>query len=185
MTENTPSSRFRVVPVPERSPGMCFLCRSSSNAPFVDTGMSHDWYFEAPDPTRDGVVYICAACVTEMAHNLNLVDADISLQVQNAYKAGEAKGLAYGKAAIHEFATQFSSSIDGIIAEPVGDSDLGDDLSEQDTKEDEPGEQRVAEEPGNADRPANGNGRSKRSNGVSSNSADGELHSALDELLTD
>lgn len=65
ISEENPNSRFRILNLAIRKPGVCFVCGSDGNdeRQFVDFGKTVDWY---------GVVYICTFCVFEVAKLLGL-----------------------------------------------------------------------------------------------------------------
>lgn len=174
MSEISPSSRFQVVPVPILAPGICFLCRSGNvetSAPFVDTGMSHTWWNEAPDSSRDGAVYICKNCVTEMAHNLNLIDADVARQVQNARVEGYMAAVQEGKRLVDGFASHFTDSVLGLSFGLSVDVAVPDD----DSEEDEPGQQRTAKKSSKTNRQAGIDGSVGRPDDVPGDSTPGDL----------
>lgn len=52
------SDRYQIVDAPPRAPGQCFICRSVSRGPFVDT---------AVDDIALGVFYICFGCLHDIA----------------------------------------------------------------------------------------------------------------------
>lgn len=66
VAEENPQSRFRILDLAIRKPGVCFVCRSDGNdeRQFVDFGKTVEWY---------GVVYICTFCASEVAKLLNFV----------------------------------------------------------------------------------------------------------------
>lgn len=143
MTQVAPSSRFQVYPVPIQNPGSCFVCRSANvevNGPFVDTGMSHVWWNEAPDGARDGVVYICASCVRNMAHVLDVDNVDVQTLIQIARAEGYQAGVEKGKKLLDEFIGGYADSVRDFGAE----SSVSADLPGDSVKQDEPGQQRVA-----------------------------------------
>jgi hypothetical protein len=65
VTEENPQSRFRILDVAIKKPGICALCMSSGGdgRQFVDFGKSVEWY---------GVVYFCTFCIGEAAKLLGL-----------------------------------------------------------------------------------------------------------------
>jgi hypothetical protein len=102
--------RFGVSEVAVNAPGNCFVCKTI-NGPFIVTGLKHDYWKEAPDASRDGDVYLCAACVREMASTLNLMSVDIQAQINEARRAGVLEGVLLGKKALDEFALGFTDSV--------------------------------------------------------------------------
>ena len=87
-----PAARFQVDPVCYRPPGVCFICHSGANGPFIRSGLTHDYYKEAPDASRDGDVYFCQACVKEMAETLEIT-SDVDHQLEEARKQGVLDGV--------------------------------------------------------------------------------------------
>lgn len=57
------NDRFRIVDTPERAPGQCFVCKSVSRGPFLDTGID-DFI---PNATSMGTFYICVGCLGDFA----------------------------------------------------------------------------------------------------------------------
>lgn len=66
VAEENPQSRFRILNLAIRKPGVCFVCGSDGNdeRQFVDFQKTVDWY---------GVVYICTYCAAEVAQLLGFV----------------------------------------------------------------------------------------------------------------
>lgn len=105
------TSRFQVVNTPILAPGTCFVCRSNSGGPFIDTGLSHIWYTSAPDVARDGAVYICSACITEMAANLAISNVDIGIMAQNARNDGIREGINRSIKSIEGYVAAMSDAV--------------------------------------------------------------------------
>lgn len=63
------NDRYQIVDAPQKAPGQCFICRSVSRGPFVDTRV---------DDSFLGVFYICLGCLADMAEaaDLTLVPKD-------------------------------------------------------------------------------------------------------------
>lgn len=169
-----PNGRFQVVPTPLHAPGYCFLCRGVSNGPFVDTAMSHEWFNEAPSTARDGVVYVCNACVREMYSALTEDDADVQRLIKEARLEGYNNGLAYGKRRIDEFAERFYSPVDDGVNSDTG-SNGGFDFLDSLNEEDESGDDIDAQVEPEGNRQADVNGGDERPSGVPSDSAAGGL----------
>lgn len=181
MAEIAPSSRFQVVNTPARNPGYCFLCRTTNaeNAPFIDTGVDHEWRFEAPS-SHDGVVYICSACVKEMNQTLNLSDSNVQQLLSIERQVGYQAGLEVGKAKFNEFASQFSD-LAGYLDSGTDGSDA---VPDKDAGEDESGERKSSDDAGSSSGPADKHGGRKRSASVPSDSASGELRESGDDLFS-
>lgn len=119
-----PAARFQVTPVCINAPGNCFICKSEKNGPFIITGLSHDFFKEAPDASRDGTVYICTACITDMATTLVLATMDFDAKVTEARRAGIVEGVLLGKKALDEYAGNFIDISLGIVGMPSASDDL-------------------------------------------------------------
>ena len=102
-----PNARFQVDAVCFNPPGICFICKSGSNGPFIRTGLKHDYYKESPDAARDGDVYICKACLSEMALTMEIVSTDIESQLEQARLAGVVDGVLLGKKVLDEYVGNF------------------------------------------------------------------------------
>lgn len=78
VAEENPQSRFRILDIPIKKPGVCALCGDAGGdgRQFVDFGKTVEWY---------GVVYFCTACVTEAAKliGLDAKSSDYNLAMAN------------------------------------------------------------------------------------------------------
>lgn len=77
-------SRFFVVAKPVAVPGVCFICKTDANGPFVDTGASDQWL---------GAFYICQACLTEMSGVLTISESPIRGLQDQAWREGRVEGV--------------------------------------------------------------------------------------------
>lgn len=77
-------SRFKVVNVAERSPGVDYITKTSVG-PFIDTGVD----IQLPDGRRFGRIYLSKDTVAEMARELGIIGGHASEgAIQNAYNRG-------------------------------------------------------------------------------------------------
>lgn len=134
MSAVDPAARFQVDPVPINAPGNCFLCKGNKHGPFIRTGLFHDFYKEQPDASRDGDVYICSACVGDMANTLELHSGITHTMLREKEKEGYNRGIL---AALKGFYKYVHSS-DGIfvaaassLAIPDGNDSENDGETEQ------------------------------------------------------
>lgn len=118
-----PSARFQVDPVCYRSPGVCFICHSGANGPFIRSGLTHDYYKEAPDASRDGDVYFCQACVKEMAETLEIT-SETDKQFAEVEKAGVLAGVLLAHRKLSEYSANFTDNCLGFA--PGGSVDIFD-----------------------------------------------------------
>ena len=116
-----PAARFQALSSLTRPPGTCFICKTDRHAPFVDTGLMHDFYRDAPDPKHDGDVVICSMCIREMFNTIGLYDGSTDTKVNNAYAAGLEIGVARGRDVINELVSTFDSLVSGTSSMPGGD----------------------------------------------------------------
>ena len=77
-------SRFVLIGQPVVAPGVCFICKSQANGPFVDTRVSIKW---------EGAIYVCSACIIDMHNQLPETPEDkiASRDCATAYRMGYAK----------------------------------------------------------------------------------------------
>lgn len=132
MTIN-PAARFQVDPVPINAPGNCFICKSV-NGPVIRTGLRNDYYREKPDASRDGNVYICAACVKDMYNTLAVTTPD-TVNMLDARRAGVNYAISSGKKLIDDFAANFASLIYSECGVVIDDSGTIDVSSTEDSKD--------------------------------------------------
>jgi hypothetical protein len=88
VAEENPQSRFRILDVAIQKPGICFVCKDSGGdgRQFVDFNQTIEWY---------GVVYICTACVSEIA---KLIGFATYLKYEELFKKYEKALLDLGNA---------------------------------------------------------------------------------------
>jgi len=108
-----------------RPPGVCFICHSGANGPFIRSGLTHDYYKEAPDASRDGDVYFCQACVKEMAETLEIT-SDVDHQLIEATKTGYLNGILEANKRLDEYSANFIDTCIGITPVPDSVSDIFD-----------------------------------------------------------
>lgn len=113
------NDRFQIVDAPQKAPGQCFICRSVSRGPFVDTRV---------DDTFLGVFYICLGCLHDMAEAADLVllsKADLTIEQpaeteSEAYTRGLTAAFRVIKEDVDGYLRGDDASIDRFVA------DLGD-----------------------------------------------------------
>jgi hypothetical protein len=93
-------SRFTVISQPVALPGCCFLCRSATNGPFVDTKFSIKF---------EGAVIVCAACIRDMNNQLPKTE-EIESATNKAFVDGYEKATEESKNVIHEQLALFNSN---------------------------------------------------------------------------
>lgn len=174
MNAISPSARFQVEPTPINSPGFCFLCRTTTpdNAPYVNTGVSHIWWHEPlNDVVKDGVVYICASCVSDLFGTLQLSDTSVSGRIAEARRQGYEAGIMAAKKEISDHAASFVDSVlaSGSQFTVVSGSDS---VPAEKPAKDEPAKQRSASKSTNAGGSADVDVTSKGSDGISSDRTD-------------
>ena len=120
-----PSARFQVDNVCYRPPGVCFICHSGANGPFIRSGLTHDYFKEAPDASRDGDVYFCRACVKEMAETLEIT-SDVDHQLEEATRTGYLNGILEANKRLDEYSATFIDTCIGFTSVPGYSSDIFD-----------------------------------------------------------
>ena len=107
---SNPNGRWRVVPTPVNAPGRCFTCRGTQNGPFIQTGLFHEFYMDEPDPTRDGNVYLCSACIVDMFNVLAQDDGEFERRVADAHNSGVREGINIGEKILRGYIDDFTDS---------------------------------------------------------------------------
>lgn len=95
-------SKYRILAVPDFSPGKCSNCGASKNdgRRYVDFGLQLEWY---------GTVYLCGLCIEDIARNMgllqkyedNVVKADLALA---AVQGLQSQGVELHEALLSVFA---------------------------------------------------------------------------------
>lgn len=102
-------SKYRILDVPDVSPGKCANCGASKNdgRRYIDIGLHVDWY---------GAVYICGHCLTDLANTMGLFD-DLKGQVAELESELENTEDLYSKGVeLRETVTKLSKDVEVFYA---------------------------------------------------------------------
>lgn len=106
-------SRFTLHDQPPALPGVCFICKSVNDAPFLDTGISVPF---------EGVIYIGANCLREMHAQIEPVDTVLQSQlvalknrVTDYIQTEVGRAYALVGDVLNDTRTRLGHNIDGLV----------------------------------------------------------------------
>lgn len=89
-------TKYRIMDVPDFSPGKCANCGSSKNdgRKYIDFGLQVDWY---------GTVYLCGTCIHDISSNMGLFEKIEEELHDLRQQASEIEELHHKGEKLHEF----------------------------------------------------------------------------------
>jgi len=110
-------SKYRVLDVPDVSPGKCGNCGASKNdgRRYIDIGLQIEWY---------GAMYLCGSCLLDIANTMGLFK-DLETKLEEAEAKFEAvKGLQEKGEELHETVMRTARDLEAFYAgiHPLGNN---------------------------------------------------------------